>query len=84
MEFEKSLERNKNIQELISIDFHEKFVPSLASYRNIGLLRLKHPIFVTTQRIPICFPFLAGVLDIIPFNEFKVSTIGFDISSKGK
>lgn len=70
--------RNVDIREISQVLRHEKFImPNL--YKNIGLVQISSPIFVTQSQLPVCFPFLASVLDIIQFIGMKGKTIGFNI-----
>jgi hypothetical protein len=56
---------------------HEKFIsPNL--YKNIGLIQINSTVRTSAKILPVCFPFLAGVLDILQFIGMKGKTAGFN------
>jgi len=70
-------QKNEDLHTIGSIFTHEKFtLPNM--YKNIGLGRLTSSVRVTSKIIPVCFPFLAGVLDILQFVGSKAKTIAFE------
>jgi len=66
-----------DIRPITQLMIHEKFV-SPYMYDNVGLVQITPPITNTPMLQPICFPFLASVLDILHFRGFIAKTLGFD------
>ncbi|CAG7734968.1 unnamed protein product [Allacma fusca] len=52
-----------------------------AMYKNVGLVRLAKRVHVSSRVSPICFPFLAGVLDIIEFSGSDVRSLSLQFTA---
>lgn len=70
--------KSLDIRSISQIMVHEKFTKPFF-YKNIGMVHINPSIVVSPNLLPICFPFVASVLDVIHFKGYTARTLGFKV-----